>query len=172
MADNDNRNVQFKAGTKVVYPAHGVGEVEGIETQTIAGMEVSLYKINFKHDRLVLKVPVMKAATSGLREISSEERINDAISTLKGRARARRMMWSRRAQEYETKINSGDPVMIAEVLRDLKRNTEESEQSYSERQIYQSALERLAREYAAVEQITEDEATVQLEEMMGRKKAA
>lgn len=171
MAGNDNQNTAYQQGTKVVYPAHGVGEIEGIETQTIAGMEVSLYKINFRQDRLVLKVPVQKAQKSGLRPISSEERINDAITTLKGRARIRRMMWSRRAQEYETKINSGDPVAIAEVLRDLKRSNDESEQSYSERQIYQSALERLAREYAAVENIAEQAASDRLEEMMGRKKA-
>ena len=172
MADNDNNMTVFSQGTKVVYPAHGVGEVEGIETQTIAGMEVSLYKINFKHDRLVLRVPVQKAQTSGLRPISSEQRIHDAVTILKGRARIRRMMWSRRAQEYEMKINSGDPVSIAEVLRDLKRSNDESEQSYSERQIYQSALERLAREYAAVENITETDACDQLEEFMGRKKEA
>ena len=160
MADNDN--FMFKTGDNVVYPAHGVGEVEGIETQTIAGIDVSLYKISFKQDRLVLKVPVMKAEKSGLRAISSAERISDAITTLKGRARARRMMWSRRAQEYETKINSGDPVSIAEVLRDLKRSNDDNEQSYSERQIYQSALERLAREYAAVENISQDKSAEQL----------
>ncbi len=172
MAHNDNQNPAFTTGTKVVYPAHGVGEIEGVETQTIAGMEVSLYKINFAQDRLVLRVPVQKAERSGLRPISSEERISDAITTLKGRARVRRMMWSRRAQEYETKINSGDPVSIAEVLRDLKRSNDDSEQSYSERQIYQSALERLAREYAAVENITENDASDKLETLMGRKKAA
>ena len=172
MAHNDNQNPAFKTGTKVVYPAHGVGEIEGVETQTIAGMEVSLYKINFSQDRLVLRVPVQKAQASGPRPISSEERISDAITTLKGRARVRRMMWSRRAQEYETKINSGDPVSIAEVLRDLKRSNDDTEQSYSERQIYQSALERLAREYAAVENITEDDASDKLETLMGRKKSA
>lgn len=172
MAENDNVNQEFMAGTKVVYPAHGVGEIEGIETQDIAGMNVSLYKINFKQDRLVLRVPVQRAEKSGLRPISTEERINDAISTLKSRARVRRMMWSRRAAEYETKINSGDPVSIAEVLRDLKRSNDESEQSYSERQIYQSALERLAREYAAVEEISESDASEKLEVMMGRKKDA
>jgi CarD family transcriptional regulator len=172
MAQNDNLNPQYKQGTKVVYPAHGVGEIEGVETQNIAGLEVSLYKINFKQDRLVLRVPVQRAEKSGLRAISSEDRINDAITTLKGRARIRRMMWSRRAQEYETKINSGDPVAIAEVLRDLKRSNDDSEQSYSERQIYQSALERLAREYAAVENIAEDVASDKLETLMGRKKEA
>ncbi len=164
MADNDN----FKAGTKVVYPAHGVGQIEGVETQTIAGMEIKLYVVSFEKDRMRLKIPVAKAHTSGLRILSSTDRLDDALKTLKGRSRVRRTMWSRRAQEYETKINSGDPVAIAEVLRDLKRSNDESEQSYSERQIYQSALERLAREVAAVDDITEVKATEKLENIMGK----
>ena len=164
MADNDNNN--FYEGDYVVYPAHGVGMIEGIETQTIGGMEISLYAISFKQDRMRLKIPVMKAQSAGLRKISSTDRIQDAMETLQGRARIRRTMWSRRAQEYETKINSGDPVSIAEVLRDLKRSNDESEQSYSERQIYQSALERLAREVAAVEDITEIKACEQLEDIL------
>lgn len=168
MADNDNFN--FNQGDYVVYPAHGVGQIEGIETQTIGGMEISLYAISFEKDRMRLKIPVMKAKTSGLRRLSSAARIEDAIKTLRGKARIRRTMWSRRAQEYEMKINSGDPVAIAEVLRDLKRSNDDSEQSYSERQIYQSALERLAREVAAVEKITEGKATEQLEDIMGIKR--
>jgi len=168
MADNDNYN--FNEGDYVVYPAHGVGQVEGIETQTIGGMEIQLYAISFEKDRMRLKIPVMKAPSAGLRKLSSENHINDAIKTLRGRARIRRTMWSRRAQEYETKINSGDPVAIAEVLRDLKRSNDETEQSYSERQIYQSALERLAREVAAVERITEAQASDQLEDILGIKK--
>lgn len=165
MADNDNFN--FSEGDYVVYPAHGVGQIEGVETQTIAGMEVRLYAINFEKDRMRLKIPVMKAEASGLRKLSTDARMDDAIKTLKGRARIRRTMWSRRAQEYETKINSGDPVCIAEVLRDLKRSNDDSEQSYSERQIYQSALERLAREVAAVEDISEGQATQKIEEILG-----
>ncbi len=168
MADNDN--AIFKTGDNVVYPAHGVGQIEGIETQTIAGMELKLYVISFEKDRMRIKVPVTSAANSGLRKISSSERIDDALQTLKGRARIRRTMWSRRAQEYEMKINSGDPVSIAEVLRDLKRSNDESEQSYSERQIYQSALERLAREVAAVDDITEIKATEKLEDILGKVK--
>lgn len=168
MADNDN--FDFSQGDYVVYAAHGVGQVEGIETQTIGGMDVSLYVVSFEKDRMRLKIPVMKAASSGLRKLSTTDRMDDAIKTLKGKARVRRTMWSRRAQEYETKINSGDPVAIAEVLRDLKRSNDDSEQSYSERQIYQSALERLAREVAAVESITEGKATAQLEDIMGIKR--
>jgi len=165
MANNDNFN--FTKGDFVVYPAHGVGQIEGVETQTIAGMDVSLYAISFEKERMRLKIPVIKAESSGLRKLSTETHIDDAIKTLKGRARIRRTMWSRRAQEYETKINSGDPVSIAEVLRDLKRSNDDSEQSYSERQIYQSALERLAREVAAVEDLSEIEAADKLEDIMG-----
>ena len=162
--------VKFKKGDYVVYPAHGVGQIEGVEDQTIGGLAISLYAINFEKDRMRLKIPVNKAETSGLRRLSSSNRIQDAMKTLKGRARVRRTMWSRRAQEYETKINSGDPVAIAEVLRDLKRSNDDTEQSYSERQIYQSALERLAREVAAVERIPELKAAEQLEHMMGKRK--
>lgn len=166
MAENDNYD--FKAGDNVVYPVHGVGQVEGVETQTIAGMEIALYVVSFEKDRMHLKIPVTKAESSGLRKLSSTDRLDDALETLKGRSRVRRTMWSRRAQEYETKINSGDPVAIAEVLRDLKRSNDENEQSYSERQIYQSALERLAREVAAVDEITEIKATEKLENIMGK----
>jgi len=163
MADNDN----FIEGDYVVYPAHGVGQIEGIETQTISGMEVTLYAINFKKERMRLKVPMMNAEKAGLRKLCTQGRMKDAIQTLKGKSRVRRTMWSRRAQEYEMKINSGDPIAIAEVLRDLKRSNDDTEQSYSERQIYQSALERLAREVAAVEKTTEEKATARLEKIMG-----
>ncbi len=165
MADNDN--FDFVAGDYVVYPAHGVGKVEGIETQSIAGASVSLYTISFEQERMRLKIPVFKAEAAGLRKLSSNDRLGDALQTLRGRARIRRAMWSRRAQEYETKINSGDPVAIAEVLRDLKRSNDDSEQSYSERQIYQAALGRLAREVAAVKSITELEAAEELEDILG-----
>jgi len=153
-----NDNFDFDQGDYVVYPAHGVGLIEGIESTTIGGMKVSLYAITFEKDRMRLKIPVFKAKASGLRKLSSANRLKDAMKTLQGRARIRRTMWSRRAQEYELKINSGDPVAIAEVLRDLKRSNDDSEQSYSERQIYQSALQRLAREVAAVQQISEIQA--------------
>jgi CarD family transcriptional regulator len=169
MAHNDN--FDFSKGDFVVYPAHGVGQIEGVETQTIAGMEIRLYAISFEKERMRLKIPVKKAQASGLRRLSTNERLKDAIKTLKGRSRVRRTMWSRRAQEYETKINSGDPISIAEVLRDLKRSNDDSEQSYSERQIYQSALERLAREVAAVQKITDEKAVKKLEDILGTNKA-
>lgn len=167
MAHNDNK--EFKTGDYVVYPAHGVGRIEGVLTQTIGGMEIKLYDIVFEQDRLRLKVPVFKAEQAGLRKVTNSNGIEDAMTTLKGRSRVRRVMWSRRAQEYEAKINSGNPVAIAEVLRDLKRANDDSEQSYSERQIYESALERLAREVAAVEKITQDAAITRIEKQMGVK---
>lgn len=164
--EKHDEKVEFKKGDYVVYPAHGVGEIEAVETQTIGGMEIKLYAIVFEKDRMRLKVPVFKAHASGLRRLSTANRMQDALKTLQGRAQIRRAMWSRRAQEYETKINSGDPVSIAEVLRDLKRSNDDTEQSYSERQIYQSALERLAREVAALDKISEIEAAEKLENMI------
>src|SRR5277367_4799760 len=167
--------LEFKKGDFVVYPAHGVGRVEGIDTFSLSGQDVKLYSISFEQDRMRLKVPVAKAKTSGLRRLSSRDRIKEALSTLQGRSKVRRVMWSRRAQEYESKINSGDPVSIAEVVRDLHRGADQPEQSYSERQIDQAALERLARELAAVEKIDQVKATQKLENVLVKereKKAA
>ncbi|ALG70452.1 CarD family transcriptional regulator [Azospirillum sp. TSH100] len=163
-----SNKLDFEAGDFVVYPAHGVGRVEGIETHSIAGLEVQLYAITFEKERMTLKVPVTKARNAGLRRLSSKDRIKVALETLQGRSRVRRTMWSRRAQEYEAKINSGDPVSIAEVVRDLYRGADQSDQSYSERQIYQAALERLARELAAVEKIDETKATERLESVLSK----
>jgi CarD family transcriptional regulator len=160
------QQLEYSVGDYVVYPAHGVGRIESIETQSIAGITVQLYAISFEKERMTLKVPVSKAKKSGLRKLSSADRIKTAMETLRGRSRVKRTMWSRRAQEYEAKINSGDPVSIAEVVRDLHRATDQPEQSYSERQIYQAALERLARELAAVERIDETRATERLEEVL------
>lgn len=164
MASNDN--MDFDTGDYVVYPAHGVGRVEGREELTVGGMDVTLIKVFFENDRLHLKLPMEKLQESGLRKLCSHDRLTSAMDTLKGRARIRRTMWSRRAQEYEMKINSGDPVSIAEVLRDLRKNHLSGEQSYSERQIYESALERLAREVAVIEDITHDKAATKLETVM------
>ena len=161
----------FKPGEFVVYPTHGVGKVESIETTEIGGEKLKLFVISFDRDRMTLRVPVGKADASGLRKLSSKKRMETALTTLKGRARVKRTMWSRRAQEYEAKINSGDPVSIAEVVRDLFRNADQQEQSYSERQIYQAALDRLAREVAAVEKIDEEKAVDKLEDMIKAKAA-
>lgn len=158
--------MEFKIGDMVVYPTHGVGCVQGIETSEIAGLSLELVVIDFVRDRMTLRVPLAKAAETGLRCLVTEDVMKDALTRLKGRARVKRTMWSRRAQEYEAKINSGNPVSIAEVLRDLHRNSNQPDQSYSERQIYEAALERLARELAAVEKIDEDSATEKLEEVL------
>lgn len=163
--------LDYAAGDLVVYPVHGVGNIEGIETQTIAGMSVTLYTISFVKDRMRLKLPVQKIKTSGLRKLSSKQQLNSAIETMKGRARIKRTMWSRRAAEYEAKINSGDPMLIAEVLRDLRRNADSVEQSYSERQIYQAALDRFAAELAAVEKTDIKVATQKLEAVLMKKAA-
>jgi len=162
MADD----LPYKEGDFVVYPTHGVGKVESIEQEEIAGHKLELIVISFDKDRMTLRVPVTKAATSGLRELSSQKRMEEAMSTLKGRAKVKRTMWSRRAQEYEAKINSGDPVMIAEVVRDLHRNVGQPDQSFSERQIYEAARDRLAGEVAAVDNTDMDQATRKLEDTM------
>jgi len=160
------KKLKFSQGDYVVYPTHGVGKVIGIEDQEIAGTQLELIVINFDKDRMTLRVPVQKATVSGLRRLSSRDQMKSALRTLKGKSRVRRTMWSRRAQEYEAKINSGDPIAIAEVVRDLHRNAGQPDQSYSERQLYQAALERLVREFAAVEEMDEDTAIQKLEEML------
>jgi CarD family transcriptional regulator len=138
----------------------------GVEDQEIAGMNLTLVVISFEKDRMTLRVPTDKAKESGLRKLSSRDEMKGALKALTGRSRIRRTMWSRRAQEYEAKINSGDPVSIAEVVRDLHRKEDQPDQSYSERQIYQAALDRLARELAAVEDIDEESATEKLENLL------
>ena len=156
----------FNEGDYVVYPTHGVGKVASIERQRIAGHELELFVITFDRDRMTLRVPVPKARLSGLRKLSSRVVMDNALDKLRGRAKVKRAMWSRRAQEYEAKINSGDPISIAEVVRDLHRNANQPDQSYSERQIYEAALERLASELAAVEAILPEQATQKLEKLL------
>ncbi len=149
---------EFSVGDSVVYPAHGVGAVAGIESQTVAGMTLEVYVITFEHEKMTLRVPTKRAAASGLRPLAANDVVTQALTTLKGRARIKRTMWSRRAQEYEAKINSGDLISIAEVVRDLHRAENQPEQSYSERQLYESALDRMAREVAAIDKIDRDAA--------------
>jgi CarD family transcriptional regulator len=159
-------NMSFAQGDYVVYPTHGVGRIVSVEDQEIGGLKLQLFVITFDRDRMTLRVPVAKATKSGLRKLSSRTTMDSALSTLRGRAKVKRAMWSRRAQEYEAKINSGDPVSIAEVVRDLHRNANQPDQSYSERQIYEAALERLAAELAAVEAIDTDAATAKLAQLL------
>src|SRR5690348_9444744 len=168
---NSNKKHEFKTNDHVVYPTHGVGKVSGIEEKEVAGVKLELFIIEFEKDKMTLRVPVNKAKTVGMRKLSSPEVVNGALNTLKGRARIKRTMWSRRAQEYEAKIDSGDLVSIAEVVRDLHRAGGQPEQSYSERQLYEKALARMAREVAAVERTDEAAAVKRVEGMLTKKAA-
>ena len=156
----------FATGDLVVYPTHGVGKIVGIETQEISGHTLNVFVVHFDKDRMTLRVPLAKAKASGLRKLSSRKEMDAALAKLRGRSRTKRSMWSRRAQEYQAKIASGDPGSIAEVVRDLYRNAGQPEQSYSERQIYQAALDRFVREFAAVERIDETTATLRVEQLL------
>ena len=153
----------FRTNEYIVYPAHGVGRIVSIEEQEIAGAKLELFVINFIKDKMTLRVPTAKIVSVGMRKLAEGPMVKRALETLKGRARIKRTMWSRRAQEYEAKINSGDIVAIAEVVRDLFRSESQPEQSYSERQLYEAALDRLSREIAAVQHVTETEAIKEVE---------
>jgi CarD family transcriptional regulator len=165
-AKSASKKLPFAKGDYVVYPTHGVGKVTGIEKREVAGFNLQLFVILFDSEKMTLRVPVEKVTDSGLRKISSKDKMQAVTATLKGRARSKRTMWSRRAQEYEAKINSGDPVAIAEVVRDLYRAAGQPEQSYSERQMYEAALERLVNEYALVEKLDVEAATEKIENVL------
>ncbi len=158
----------FKTHEFIVYPAHGVGQIVAIEEQEVAGARLELFVINFVKDKMTLRVPTSKVASVGMRKLAETPMVKRALETLKGRARIKRTMWSRRAQEYEAKINSGDIVAIAEVVRDLFRSETQPEQSYSERQLYEAALDRLSREVSAVQRITETEAIKEIEAALAK----
>ncbi len=158
----------FKTNEFIVYPAHGVGRIVGIEDQEIAGMSLELFVITFDKEKLTLRVPTGKLESVGMRKLADEAIVKKAMETLKGRARVKRTMWSRRAQEYVAKINSGDLVSIAEVVRDLYRSEAQPEQSYSERQLYEDALDRMAREIAAVEKLDDRGAVQRITEVLSK----
>ena len=162
----NSNDAGFRPNEFVVYPAHGVGQIVSIEEQEIAGAKLELFVVSFEKDKMTLRVPTHKATEIGMRSLSSPEIIEKAMTTLKGKARVKRAMWSRRAQEYEQKINSGDLIAIAEVVRDLHRNDDQREQSYSERQLYEAALERLTREVAAVDDGDEVSAAKKVDEVL------
>lgn len=162
----------FHPNDFVVYPAHGVGQILSIEKQEIAGLELELFVISFEKDKMTLRVPTHKATEVGMRQLSSPDVVTKAMTTLKGKAKVKKAMWSRRAQEYEQKINSGDLISIAEVVRDLHRTDDQREQSYSERQLYEAALERLTREIAAVSGDDEDAAQRQIDTVLESRQAA
>ncbi|WP_363347785.1 CarD family transcriptional regulator [Methylocystis echinoides] len=156
----------FKLNEFIVYPAHGVGQIVGMETQEVAGFSLELFVVSFIKDKMILKVPTSKVANVGMRKLAETNVVEKALATLSGRARVKRTMWSRRAQEYEAKINSGDLVTIAEVVRDLYRSDTQPEQSYSERQLYEAALDRMAREVAAVRKLIDSEALKLIESFL------
>jgi len=167
-----SRKQDFSPNEYVVYPAHGVGQIVSIEEQEIAGLLLELFVISFEKDKMTLRVPTAKATEVGMRSLSSPDVVKKALETLKGKARVKRAMWSRRAQEYEQKINSGDLIAIAEVVRDLHRADDQREQSYSERQLYEAALERLTRELAAVNDMDEAGAQKRVDEVLTARAAA
>ena len=158
----------FKTNEFIVYPAHGVGQIMAIEEQEVAGCKLELFVINFGKDKMTLRVPTAKVAAVVMRKLAEGPLVKRALETLKGRARIKRTMWSRRAQEYEAKINSGNIVFIAEVVRDLYRSDTQPEQSYSERQLYEAALDRLSREISAVQRVTETEAIKEIEAALAK----
>ena len=157
-----NKDETFAEGDHVVYPTHGVGRVEKIAVEEIAGHKLELIHITFEENRMTLRVPVAKARSAGLRKLATRKLFDEALAVLKGKARIKRTMWSRRAQEYEAKINSGDPLAIAEVVRDLHRNAGQPDQSFSERQIYEAAMDRLAAELAALDNTDKMTASIKL----------
>ena len=160
------RKLPFKPGQNIVYPAHGVGRIVDIEEQEIAGMKLELYVIDFEKEKMRLRVPVDKSEQTGMRKLSGKDSVQAALEVLKGKPKIKRTMWSRRAQEYDAKINSGDIMFVAEVVRDLFRSERQPEQSYSERQLYEAALDRLAREVAAVKKIDEQAAIEEIEKVL------
>ena len=156
----------FIKGDFVIYPTHGLGKVMGLETEKVFGEEQPMVVIEFDKEKLLVRVPVARTKDRGLRKLSSNKVMETALDTLRGKSRSKKQMWSKRATEYNLKINSGDPVAIAEVVRDLHRSIGQGEQSYSERQVYQAALERLAREIAAIESIDENDAIIKVEKVL------
>ena len=160
----------FEVDQSIVYPAHGVGKITAIEKQQVAGMDLEFYVVSFDQDKMVLRVPTNRAEASGMRALAGSQLVENALKTLTGKARIKRTMWSRRAQEYEAKINSGSLISIAEVVRDLHRGEDQPEQSYSERQLYESALDRMARELSAVENIDHASAMDRLAASLAKKK--
>lgn len=167
-----SKQTSFKIGDFVVYPSHGVGQIQGDETQQVAGQDVSVYVISFDKDKMLLRVPKRRAERVGLRRLSTLDQLEEAIKTLSGRAKTARGMWSRRAQEYEQKINSGDIVAVAEVVRDLHKNVDDPDRSYSERMIYESALERIAGELAAARKLDSKTAIEHITAILKEKNAA
>jgi CarD family transcriptional regulator len=158
----------FKTGEAVVYPAHGMGLITAIEEQEVAGFKLQVFVIFFEKDKMTVRVPIAKVASAGMRKIAEPALVEKALVVLTGRARVKRGMWSRRGQEYDAKIKSGDLIAVAEVVRDLYRSPEQAEASYSERTLYESALETLLGEISAVYGITHTEAQTLTEQNLAK----
>src|ERR1700749_2976594 len=171
VAKKSVQRLGFKTGEYIVYPSHGVGMITSIDEQEVACLKLELFVISFEQDKLTLRVPTAKIKSVGMRKLSEEPVVKKALETVTGRARVKRTMWSRRAQEYEAKINSGDLIAISEVVRDLYRSDDQPEQSYSERQLFEQAMDRMAREVAAVEKTDEQTAVKRVEGMLLKKAA-
>ncbi|MBM6593505.1 CarD family transcriptional regulator [Microvirga pudoricolor] len=167
-AKKSAQRLGFKTGEAIVYPAHGVGRITAVEEQEVAGFKLELFVVSFDKDKMVLRVPTGKASSVGMRKLAEPALVQKALDVLTGRARVKRTMWSRRAQEYEAKINSGDLISVTEVVRDLYRSEAQPEQSYSERQLYESALDRVVREIGAVNRITDTEALKLIEQSLAK----
>jgi CarD family transcriptional regulator len=167
-AKKSAQRLGFKTGEAIVYPAHGVGRITAVEEQEVAGFKLELFVVSFDKDKMVLRVPTGKASSVGMRKLAEPALVQKALDVLTGRARVKRTMWSRRAQEYEAKINSGDLISVTEVVRDLYRSEAQPEQSYSERQLYESALDRVVREIGAVNKITDTEALKLIEQSLAK----
>lgn len=168
VAKKSVQRLGFKTGEHIVYPAHGVGLITAIEEQEVAGLTLELFVISFEQDKLTLRVPVTKIKSVGMRKLAEDTLVKKALETVTGRARVKRTMWSRRAQEYEAKINSGDLIAISEVVRDLYRSEDQPEQSYSERQLFEQAMDRMSREIAAVNKLTLTEAVQLIEKNLAK----
>ena len=160
------QNKTFSQGETVVYPTHGVGIIKAVESQEISGFKLDVYVISFDEDRMTLRLPVAKAATSGLRTLCSKEELNKALNALKTPGKTHKIAWAKKMQEFEGKINSGEPKAIAEVVRDLHKSTSQPDPSYSEKQLFKEALTRLAREVAAIEKVGEDDAVGKIEDLL------
>ena len=168
VAKKTMQRLGFKTGEFIVYPAHGVGLITSIEEQEVAGLTLELFVISFEQDKLTLRVPVAKIKSVGMRKLAEEALVSRALETVTGRARVKRTMWSRRAQEYEAKINSGDLIAISEVVRDLYRSDDQPEQSYSERQLFEQAMDRMSREIGSVNRLTLTEAVQLIEKNLAK----
>ena len=172
VAKKSVQRLGFKTGEYIVYPAHGVGMITSVDEQEVAGLKLELFVISFEQDKLTLRVPTAKIKSVGMRKLAEEDVVRKALDTVTGRARVKRTMWSRRAQEYEAKINSGDLIAISEVVRDLYRSDDQPEQSYSERQLFEQAMDRMSREIAAVNKLTLTEAVQLIEKQLQKSRAA